>query len=127
MTSCLRKYLASLALALLVARRHSYCNAFVQPTTTTRVLHTTHHGTLEKTTTKAPSVAALHLFGRQEQVASSDGASAHGKSSVVDGKPSFLNGVTVNGLNRKIPFVIERLGVRPSDEVFKNIAEMCIR
>jgi len=53
---------------------------------------------------------------------SSSSSSAVIKNNVANGK-SLLNS---KDSTAKIPFVIERLGARPGDHVFRDIAEMCI-
>lgn len=101
--------LAVLLLCSLLSGNHS----FLTTSTPTRLATSTHS-------------AELNLFRGLNRVLEQ-------KSNTVNGE---ANGITVNGKrvngyanrnSQKVPFIIERLGSRPRDDVFKGIAEMCIR
>ncbi|CAB9521111.1 expressed unknown protein [Seminavis robusta] len=62
-------------------------------------------------------VTELNLFGLRSDAKQLVNGQANGKINI--------NGY-VNGNTKAVPFVVERLSLRPSDDVFKGIAEMCI-
>ena len=63
----------------------------------------------------------LHLFRNLERVKEANGETTSEANGSSRGYSKYQNG------SDKVPFLVERLGERPRDEVFKGIAEMCIR
>ena len=101
-----------------------HCSAFVAPAQTLR-------SSAPKCvpTTSSPT-SELQLFKtldrvrgkfKEDVLSNNHGVNIHTNG---EASPNMIGSETMSG--DKIPFVIERLGSRPRDQVFRDIAEMCI-
>lgn len=123
---------AILPLVFLVAlgwdnhQQYYYCHAFVTPPRSQ---------SRPSTVSSLPPLERLQLFktfdrvikgnnNQKEEATSSNGVSSVHANNLKRKTASPTD--NVNGNSNKIPFVIERLGARPKDQVFREIAEMCI-
>lgn len=120
-----------ITIILLLGNHEHHCDAFVTPP---RALQHTRDAPI------IPSpVSELELFKFVDQVRKGSGNKKEGGEELksIDNNGGIHNANTERTKNTtpstsiaiggdKIPFVIERLGSRPKDQVFREIAEMCI-
>ena len=103
---------------------HYYCHAFVTPASP--------RTQCRSSTGSSLPASELQLFKTLDRVIK--GNNNNNKEEVANGdvhtdnKKGKAASTTefANGNRNKIPFVIERLGSRPQDQVFREIADMCI-
>ena len=132
LSSAVTVFSALLILHALVDPQRHTCNAFVQPTRTLQF-------TRECTWLPSPR-SELHLFKLVDQIIKGDNKKGEKEEGLTNtnqnGNIHNANNdqknrnatpsTSTSNIDDRMPFVVERLGSRPKDQVFREIAEMCI-